>query len=572
MRPNLKIMAFVAVLACATVGSAQLFEDFQGGVWPAGWVRQNLDGRTPASAVAEYTEAWNILDVNSDGNFVAGSTSWYSPAGAANDWMITPSVTPTTGWTLSWTAMAPDGAYPDGYVVYYSTTTQDSVGCLANPPLLTIPAEAQAWTSRSVDLTFLAGTPAYFCFRNNSNDMFLLWIDDIRVNIAIDYDLVLSSVTNPHQYGWVPTLLAPSFTLSGDVTNNGQQALTNVKMTATVNHDGTIMPPIDSNTVASLAPTASDVLTAPPLSSLTGGAYTITYAASMTETDEVPANNGAQRVHVVTDGYVSRTDWDSIAGSVGFGNATGHFGTMFDTGQTLEVQGVDFAMQGLTTGVSYNAYLWSWDSGTGEPITITATSDPFVRTADAVDYVYVEFPGGPITVGPQFFVSVYEPGTEPVDESIGVWYSDHVYTPGTLFYKVDGDVWTETGFNFTIGVQFASAANTAPVVVISSPTDPTTVTQFDLVTFTGTATDTEDGDLTASLSWTSNLDGPIGTGATFGTTTLSVGTHVITAAVTDSGALPGSDTVTVTVNADPDFIFANGFESGNLSGWSNNTP
>ena len=64
----------------------------------------------------------------------------------------------------------------------------------------------------------------------------------------------------------------------------------------------------------------------------------------------------------------------------------------------------------------------------------------------------------------------------------------------------------------------------------------------------------------------------IGTGATFGTTTLSVGVHVVTASVTDSGLLVGTDTVTVTVNADPDFIFADGFESGDYTLWSTNTP
>jgi extracellular elastinolytic metalloproteinase len=90
--------------------------------------------------------------------------------------------------------------------------------------------------------------------------------------------------------------------------------------------------------------------------------------------------------------------------------------------------------------------------------------------------------------------------------------------------------------------------NTPPVVNISSPSDPTTVIEGDSVTFTATANDAEDGDLTASLGWSSNLDGNIGSGGSFSTTALSIGTHTITASATDSGNLTGSDTVTVTVN------------------------
>ncbi|MEM7481793.1 MAG: M36 family metallopeptidase [Acidobacteriota bacterium] len=92
-------------------------------------------------------------------------------------------------------------------------------------------------------------------------------------------------------------------------------------------------------------------------------------------------------------------------------------------------------------------------------------------------------------------------------------------------------------------------SNTPPTVTISSPADPTTVTQGASVTFTGTATDAEDGTLTGSLSWSSNLDGAIGSGGSFSTSSLSIGTHTVTASVTDSGSLSGSDTVTVTVNA-----------------------
>jgi endonuclease I len=90
--------------------------------------------------------------------------------------------------------------------------------------------------------------------------------------------------------------------------------------------------------------------------------------------------------------------------------------------------------------------------------------------------------------------------------------------------------------------------NTAPVVTITAPANGSTFNQGASVAFTGTATDAEEGDLSASLSWSSNLDGSIGSGASFSTAALSVGTHTITASVTDAGGLNGADAITVTID------------------------
>ena len=90
--------------------------------------------------------------------------------------------------------------------------------------------------------------------------------------------------------------------------------------------------------------------------------------------------------------------------------------------------------------------------------------------------------------------------------------------------------------------------NTAPTVSISSPAGGTSVTAGTSVSFAGTADDTQDGNLTSSLVWTSSLQGQIGSGGSFSRNDLVVGTHVIVASVTDSGGLPGSATVTVVVN------------------------
>ncbi|MEM7350688.1 MAG: hypothetical protein AAF657_07780, partial [Acidobacteriota bacterium] len=93
--------------------------------------------------------------------------------------------------------------------------------------------------------------------------------------------------------------------------------------------------------------------------------------------------------------------------------------------------------------------------------------------------------------------------------------------------------------------------NAGPSVTITAPVDGSGFNSGDSVSFTGTASDPEDGDLTASLSWTSDVDGAIGTGGSFSTSSLSVGSHVITATVSDSGGLQSSEAITITVNGGP---------------------
>ncbi len=103
----------------------------------------------------------------------------------------------------------------------------------------------------------------------------------------------------------------------------------------------------------------------------------------------------------------------------------------------------------------------------------------------------------------------------------------------------------------SVAVTIDPLPNTAPVVSIASPTNGATFTSGDSILFAATATDDPDGNIGGSLSWSSDLAGAIGSGASFSTSTLGPGTHVITASVTDSGGLLGSDVVTITVNLAP---------------------
>jgi len=103
-----------------------------------------------------------------------------------------------------------------------------------------------------------------------------------------------------------------------------------------------------------------------------------------------------------------------------------------------------------------------------------------------------------------------------------------------------------------MGFLAAAGPNKAPTATISAPAANASFVQGASVTFTGTGSDPEDGVLSgASLVWTSSLDGQIGTGATFSTTALRVGTHTITLKATDSKGATGSATRSIKVTAAP---------------------
>lgn len=98
--------------------------------------------------------------------------------------------------------------------------------------------------------------------------------------------------------------------------------------------------------------------------------------------------------------------------------------------------------------------------------------------------------------------------------------------------------------------------NSAPALSITAPADGTTVPAGQTVLFAASASDVEDGDLSAAVGWTSSLAGPLGSGASLTLTSLAAGTHLVTASVADSGGLAASAALTLTVDAKPVVVIA----------------
>ncbi|HLP10350.1 MAG TPA: choice-of-anchor J domain-containing protein [Flavobacteriales bacterium] len=181
-----KILLIVTIFTSLNCVNAQvvslLTENFNAG-FPATWMRVNNDGLTPQAIVSFVDNAWvayEDIDSTGTGDSVAVATSYYSPAGTANDWMISPAIAlEHHGNFLRWEVQSQDASYPDGYDVmisYYPVVDSFYVDTV-----FAVDAEYADWTTRTVSLDDFVNQTIYIAFRAKSTNKFLLLIDNIQV-------------------------------------------------------------------------------------------------------------------------------------------------------------------------------------------------------------------------------------------------------------------------------------------------------------------------------------------------------------------------------------------------------
>jgi hypothetical protein len=193
------------------------------------WYSYDEDQHADGSG-AGFSGGWQALfpfaavdttDVDMDGvndNTVLGANSWFSPFDQASNWLITPSFTIRTGDSLYWkSAPRQTPRFMDGYKVKISTTTNDD---LAFTNTLFVAAENTSLGSDTtystfgfsngfvhgqdgtyieatdgaadaahrgelrpfaVDLTPYVGQTVFFAFHHDSDDDFLISIDDFMI-------------------------------------------------------------------------------------------------------------------------------------------------------------------------------------------------------------------------------------------------------------------------------------------------------------------------------------------------------------------------------------------------------
>ena len=184
MNKRFLIGLFAINTVALTAQTEILNEDFQSGA-PTAFTIVDNDGNTPNTATSQFVDAWTqVVDPENTSDTVMGSTSYFTPEGVANRWLITPALTlGAFGNFIYWEAKSHDPSYPDDYNVYVSTT--DTQLSSFTETVGSIQEENFTWTSRSVDLSAngFSNQTIYVAFVNKTNDGFILYIDDIRAEI-----------------------------------------------------------------------------------------------------------------------------------------------------------------------------------------------------------------------------------------------------------------------------------------------------------------------------------------------------------------------------------------------------
>jgi peptidoglycan hydrolase-like protein with peptidoglycan-binding domain len=167
-------------------------------------VGTNSNPNTPFYVPALKNAGWMVAYSSFVNDTFLVSTSWLDdPTITVDRWVITPTVNIAANTVLTWLAMSPDAAFPDGYEVYGTdkTTVLTADSFHLGDRIFSLPdgnttggGEKKTWTRRSVNVGALfAGKDLRFAFRNNSKNMFQLWIDDIEVK-TLAYNLDASPV------------------------------------------------------------------------------------------------------------------------------------------------------------------------------------------------------------------------------------------------------------------------------------------------------------------------------------------------------------------------------------------
>lgn len=399
--------------------------------FPAGMLKRNVDNRTPAANVAYVNEAWEVRE---DFSFnvlecAAFSTSWYSPAGAANDWMWTPAINLPSGTSvLSWRAVAYDVAYADGYEVRVMTTAPTGgTGTIGNQltnstVVYSTAAEASTWTSRAVDLGAYAGQQVYIGFRNNSNDKFLLLIDDVKV-IDETPNLAAAEPVSSSAYPRVADGNTTAAQFSVRAANLGGSVLTNIVAEATIKLDGvSIGPPLLSTPVPTLAIGAAAPISFPMGFTFNApGQWTISYKLTANESpQELNLLDNEIESNVTSIGsneFARHALPPSSTLGIGAGNG-GEIGVQFDLLEVTSAAGIRFSMNTVAApapgdpswaGQAVVANLRSFDTVTGKPGAILATTQAVTSTLEGGVYD-AGFVGGPqVLPAGRYVLTVVEP-------------------------------------------------------------------------------------------------------------------------------------------------------------------
>ena len=353
------------------------YEDFQDGM-PADITLYDLDGLTPAPDVSSFTQAWNIMENPDDAtDSIVASNSWYSPPGPANDWLVTPAISIGNNAFLDWDIKAFHPTWPDGYQVKISTTGPGVSSFTTT--VYSVAHAAPVWETKTLDLNALgfANTTIWIAFINNSPDLYLLLLDDIKVYVPNAYDVAIQDAYfSPLSDFSIIPLDQAEFIFGATASNIGAAALSNI--TFKVDVLGTSYS--ESTLVGALAPGAIDnAIISTAFTPTTSDVYDF-YFNMIVAVDGVLSNNEDLISIEISDSVMARDNGIS-SGGIGFTGTTGHLGSVFEIVNTTTLSSVSAYFNAANNGESFSFTLFSNYNSSSNTVGLPLFTSPiFTKT------------------------------------------------------------------------------------------------------------------------------------------------------------------------------------------------
>ncbi len=470
--PNVPINNFSYKGSCPDTA---FFEDFQSQTIPAAFGNFDLDGLTDANG---RPLDWHIqYDPQStspgDTNWVAGSSSWFTPAGTANNWLTTgPIAVCGVDMDLFWKSKPFEGpGFMDGYSVYISTTG-NAPADFTGSPVFTVAEDVSAgggtpgpgtvhsqFTGNNglleeyeVDLSSYAGQTIYIGFHHNSNDDNMIMLDDIFVGTPITNDLNITQSELGSEYTITPITQVQAMQYGADVELISGMPVTNPTLSINV-WDGSTTVFSDNPTMSSQAPgSTQNYAAASTFTPSILGNYEVRYAASADEIDPNLLNNYDTAFFEVSDSVYAR-DNGNYTGTLGIGAGTsGFIGNQFEVFTTDDLTSVTFTLGVPTIGDTVVAHVY--DLSGGQPNTIIGSTDTLFVTSAADSTYTLHFVGGPLNLTPGTYVVGLE---ESASGNLALSTETENYIPQTTWVFFNG-TWEHSEF-YSFFVAFAIRAN-----------------------------------------------------------------------------------------------------------------
>lgn len=399
--------------------------------FPDGWLLRNVDNLVPETPSAFVTDAWVVREEAAEPrNCVAISTSWYSPAGIANDWMWTPAIPiADAAVVLSWRARPSSSDFRDGYEVRVMSAASGppggGVGDIGNQladstVVFSVASEFPGWQNRQVSLAAYAGQSIHIGFRNASNHAERLLIDDVMVR-SPGLNLAAQAPALPY-YLRMPTgaRFVPVYAVLA--RNTGTPGLTSVDAIATATRDGIDAgTPVSSATVATVAANTSAPLTfaAPPGTYAGNGNWRVRYDVSAAESGNETqlADNSVVSLPTFVGGREYVRHGGTQVGTIGLSGGA-EVGLAFRFDQPTRIAGIRFVVRPSIPSAPLPAYphhalIRAVENGRPGAVLATTPDREYPLAANGSGDVLVEdgFGNGPITLPAGDYVAAV---TEPL--------------------------------------------------------------------------------------------------------------------------------------------------------------